>query len=62
MIPPASPEGGDRWIVLETIFKVDKRIEPEGGGDHILSEKWSPPGPKARRDRGSRREGGKRPS
>ena len=40
MIPPASPEGGDRRIVLETIFKVDKR-EPEGGP--YLSDKSGPP-------------------
>ena len=40
VIPPASPEGGDRWIVLETVFKVDKR---EGDHKLFVRQKWSPP-------------------
>ena len=41
MIPPASLKGGDRRIVLETIFKVDKR-EPEGG-PYLSDKSVSPP-------------------
>ena len=38
--PPASPEGGDRQIILGTVFKVYKR-EPEGG-NKFVGQKWSP--------------------
>ena len=60
MIPPASSEGGDRRIVLETVFKIDKR-EPEGG-TIFVRQKWSPPPPPPpppppSGEGGSRREG-----
>ena len=43
MIPPASLEGGDRRIILETVFKVDKRGGGEGrGGEKFDRQKWSP--------------------
>ena len=64
MIPTASLEGGDRRIVLETVFKVDKR-KPEGGGPYLSDTSAPPPPPPPgppSREGGSRREGDKRPS
>ena len=38
--PPASLEGGDRWIILGTVFKVE---EGAGGGERICQTKVVPP-------------------
>ena len=56
VIPPASPEGGDRRIVLETVFKVDKRELEAGGGGPYLSDKSAPPPKQGGRERAGERE------